>query len=136
MLIKSADDKSSKLKLLEAIDKLPLNKQQREQLTDKLWKLRTGINGEKDAAFYIDNYLKDSEYYIVIHDLRIEIDGESAQIDHLLINRVLPSCWKPKTSMATSLSTNSANSRFNIPVVRKRGFHPPLNKANGTNASY
>jgi len=26
MLIKSADDKSSKLKLLEAIDKLPLNK--------------------------------------------------------------------------------------------------------------
>lgn len=85
MLIKSADDKGDRLKLLEDLKQQPLNKQQREWLDKELWALRTGIQGEKDAAYYINAEYRDSEYYAVLHDLRIEIDGETAQIDHLLI---------------------------------------------------
>lgn len=85
MLIKSADDKSSRLKLLEDLKQQPLNKQQREWLEKELWALRTGVQGEKDAAYYINAEYRDSEYYAILHDLRIEVDGETAQIDHLLI---------------------------------------------------
>ena len=85
MLIKSADDKSSRLKLLEDLKQQPLNKQQHEWLEKELWALRTGVQGEKDAAYYINAEYRDSEYYAILHDLRIEVDGETAQIDHLLI---------------------------------------------------
>lgn len=129
MLIKSADDKSSKLKLLEAVDKLQLNKQQREHLTDKLWKLRTGINGEKDAAFYIDNYLKDSEYYVIIHDLRIEIDGEVAQIDHLLINRVFAILLETKNFNGNLTINKFGEFTVQYPSGKKKGIPSPIEQS-------
>jgi hypothetical protein len=48
-----------------------------------------GMDGEKEAAYYIDFHLKDSRNWMVIHDLRLEWDGRVAQIDHLIINRML-----------------------------------------------
>src|SRR5690606_33932009 len=50
---------------------------------------RRGIQGERDAAFYIDSYFKDSVNNAVIHDLRIEVEDEVAQIDHLFFNRLM-----------------------------------------------
>ena len=90
MLIKSADDKSKRLRLLQELDQSPqLNTEQKAWLKDELWRLRTGMQGEKDAAFYIDaDYARNDNYY-VLHDLRIEVDGEVAQIDHLLMSRTL-----------------------------------------------
>ncbi|MCH8181257.1 MAG: NERD domain-containing protein [Proteobacteria bacterium] len=52
-------------------------------------RVRRGIEGERDAAFYIDSYFKDSENHAVLHDLRLDVEGEVAQIDHLFFNRVL-----------------------------------------------
>jgi len=64
-----------------------------ENLKAKIEKeLRTigsGAKGEKDTAYYIDFRLKDSKNWAVIHDLRVEHDGRVAQIDHLLIGRML-----------------------------------------------
>lgn len=51
--------------------------------------LRAGIKGEQEAAYLIDFSRKDSKHSIVIHDLRLEIDGQVAQIDHLVMNQVL-----------------------------------------------
>lgn len=88
MLIKSADDKSKRLKLLEDLQKSSLlDRSQRDWLSDQLWNHRTGIAGESQAAHYIDNHYRDRNTHAVIHDLRIEVDGEIAQIDHLVISR-------------------------------------------------
>lgn len=88
MLIKSADDKSKRLKLLEDLQKSSvLDKVQREWLTKQLWSQRMGIAGERDAAHYIDNHYRDRNTHAVIHDLRIKVDDEIAQIDHLVISR-------------------------------------------------
>ena len=90
MLIKSADDKSKRIALFEDLKNSPmLDSWQKDRLRDELQKLRRGIQGEKDSAHYLNNYFKDSPNHAVIHDLRIEVEGEVAQIDHLLINRVL-----------------------------------------------
>ena len=49
--------------------------------------IKKGRKGELDAAYEIEFGRKDSKFLAIIHDLRIECDGETAQIDHLLINR-------------------------------------------------
>lgn len=85
MLIKSADDKSKRLALLEDLQKSNrLDQKQKDWLRDELNRLRKGIQGERDAAFYIETYYRDSENYAIIHDLRLVVNGV-AQIDHLLL---------------------------------------------------
>ena len=90
MIIKKADDKTKRLALLAELKKsAALDAQQKEWLDEELSRVRRGIEGERDAAFYIDSYLKDSKNNAVIHDLRLEVDGEVAQIDHLIVNRLM-----------------------------------------------
>lgn len=48
-----------------------------------------GDMSECKAAYVLDVHFGPSRNWVVIHDLRIEVDGLTAQIDHLLINRLL-----------------------------------------------
>lgn len=88
MLIKSADDKSSQISALESLLTQPLGPLAKK-VEDELRMLRAGIKVEQDAAYLIDFDFKDSTNTIVLHDLRFEMDGRVAQIDHLLIHRTL-----------------------------------------------
>ncbi len=88
MLIKSADDKSRRLALLQDLQKSPmLDAGQKEWLRVELRNLTAGIKGEREAAFHLDGHYKDGQNNVLLHDLRFQIDGEVAQIDHLVINR-------------------------------------------------
>ncbi len=88
MLIKSADDKSKRLALLQDSQQSPmLDSRQKDWLRDELRRCTTGIEGERAAAFYLDGHYKDGPNNVLLHDLRFEVDGEVAQIDHLVINR-------------------------------------------------
>lgn len=88
MLTKSADDKSKRLALLQDLQKSPLlDARQKEWLRDELRRCKYGIDGEREAAFYLDRHYKDSQNNVLLHDLRFQVDGDVAQIDHLLINR-------------------------------------------------
>lgn len=90
MILKSADDKSKRLALLEDLQRSPLlDFGQKKWLRDELVRTRKGIQGERDSAHYLDNYLGDTENLALIHDLRLVVEGEVAQIDHLVINRAL-----------------------------------------------
>lgn len=88
MLIKSADDKSKRLTLLEALqDAAVLDGEQKAWVGKELWALKEGIRGERDAAHYLNNHFSSDDNLAVIHDLRLLVNGEVAQIDHLLISR-------------------------------------------------
>ena len=88
MPLKAADDKSKRVKLLEDLQKSSsLDAFQKNWLQRELWNLKTGIQGERDAAYYIDHYFDKGENHVVLHDLRFVIDGEVTQIDHLVIAR-------------------------------------------------
>ncbi len=89
MLIKAADDKSKRLDLLEALQFSPvLEKWHKEKLSKELKDLKIGLKGEAEAAYYINAHYADDPNFAVLHDLRIVVDGEVAQIDHLLLGRV------------------------------------------------
>lgn len=88
MLLKSADDKSKRLALLQELQRSQLlDPVQKKWLRDELMRLNKGIQGERESAHYLDHYFKDGENHVVLHDLRFVVDGEVTQIDHLIINR-------------------------------------------------
>jgi hypothetical protein len=98
MLIKAADDKTKRLRLLEDLQCSPtLDPRQKDWLAKELRNTKQGIQGEKSAAHYLDNYLAASKNFMVIHDLRISVDGEMAQIDHLLVGRAFFILLETKT---------------------------------------
>lgn len=62
MLIKSADDKSRRLALLQDLQQSPLlDARQKEWLRVELRNLTAGIRGEREAAFHLDGHYKDAQ---------------------------------------------------------------------------
>lgn len=90
MLFKRADDKSKRLQLLEDLQASPLvDARQRSWLKEEYWRVKQGLEGERDAAFHIDSLLRDGQNTAVLHDLRLVFGDEVAQIDHLVFNRLM-----------------------------------------------
>lgn len=88
MLLKSADKKDEQIAELEWLLSIaPSDK--KAKIEQELRNIRAGLKAEQEAAYLIDFHLKDSKNTLVIHDLRIEVGGRVAQIDHLLLHRTL-----------------------------------------------
>ncbi len=88
MIIKNADDKTSQIQQLEDFYAIATG-DQKNRISQELRNMRAGIKGEQEAAYLIDFDYAKSQNTLVIHDLRLEIGGRTAQIDHILINRTL-----------------------------------------------
>ena len=88
MILKQTDNKTSQLKILEKLLEESTSDSQKELIKKDYYKLKNGYEAEKENAYLIDFYLKDTKNTIVLHDLRLEYDGLTAQIDHLLISKL------------------------------------------------
>lgn len=88
MILKKSDDKEPQIQALESLLSIATG-DTKAKVQKELNMLRAGIKGEQETTYHIDFNLRDSKNYAVIHDLRLEVDGNVAQIDHLLINRTL-----------------------------------------------
>ncbi len=120
MLIKSADDKSKRLALLEDLQKSSLlDARQKEWLRVELRNLTAGIRGEREAAFHLDGHYKDGQNNVLLHDLRFQIDGEVAQIDHLVINRTGYMVLVETKNYSGDLEVN-AHGEFTVRYGRER----------------
>ena len=90
MQIKSADDKQPQIEALETLLLRPdVDGTTRRRIEQEIRMIRAGVTGERDAAYEIEFHLGSHKNQMTIHDLRIECDGRVAQIDHLIINRLL-----------------------------------------------
>lgn len=87
MILKDADGRDDDLADLEALLLLDLSDRQRSAVEREIHNVRQGERGERDSAHYVDHFFHDSENTVVIHDLRLELENEVAQIDHLLLTR-------------------------------------------------
>ncbi|MGV3468063.1 nuclease-related domain-containing protein [Limnobacter sp.] len=90
MLIKSAEDRDSDIKILESLLNHPAaSALTKRNIEKEIRAIKAGVKGEKDAAYQIEYHYGHGKNWAVIHDLRIEHMGRVAQIDHLLINRLM-----------------------------------------------
>ena len=88
MLIKSADNKESQIVILQnLLSHERISPEKKQQIDRELRNVSIGIATEKQAAYEIDFYFAPSKNIFVIHDLRLEVNGRVAQIDHVLMNR-------------------------------------------------
>jgi hypothetical protein len=89
MIIKEMDPKREEKEQLRELLQGQLSEKQRFLITRQLRNIEAGERGEKDSAYFIDFYFGKSKNWAVIHDLRIEHNGQVAQIDHLVVNRFM-----------------------------------------------
>ena len=89
MIIKEMDSKREEKEQLTQLLKSQLTEKQRFLAERQLRNIEAGERGEKDSAYFIDFYFGKSKNWAVIHDLRIEHNGQVAQIDHLVMNRFM-----------------------------------------------
>jgi len=88
MLLKAPDDKQARLAELDRLAKVAPPSRKR-QVAEESRILRAGIKGEQESAYFLDFHFKSSRNTAIIHDLRLELNGRVAQIDHLLLHRTL-----------------------------------------------
>lgn len=90
MQLKTAENRAPDIEALEALRRRPdIDARTARMIEDEIWSIRLGAKAEADAAYQLDFDLKDSGHWAVIHDLRLDIEGQVAQIDHLVISRML-----------------------------------------------
>ena len=90
MLVKAADCKQASLDTLKRLLERPgLTPQQKKAITHELYMMKAGIKGENEAAYEIDFHFKNHKNYVLLHDIRLEVNGRVAQIDHILLDRTL-----------------------------------------------
>jgi hypothetical protein len=89
MLIKKRDNHGADVLTLQRLLDSNVTSKQRFLIEREIKCLGSGVRGEESSAYYMDFRYKDNDNWAVIHDLRLEHNGFVAQIDHLLINRIL-----------------------------------------------
>ena len=89
MLIKEKDKNQEQVNYLTDLLERELPAEKKRFIERELKCLYSGDKGEKTPAYYLDFDFKDSKNWALIHDLRFEHNGDVAQIDHLLIGRMM-----------------------------------------------
>lgn len=90
MLIKEAVSKTTDLETLISLLSHPgVDTGKKNQIEKEIRTIRAGEKAEKEAAYVIEFEFGRSEDWLTLHDLRLEHEGRVAQIDHLIINRLL-----------------------------------------------
>jgi len=89
MLIKQKDNSREQIDYLKDLLERDLPEKTKGMIERELKSLCSGNKGEESSAYYLDFSFKPSKNWALIHDLRLEHEGFVAQIDHLLIGRML-----------------------------------------------
>ncbi len=89
MLIKDRDSHEGAVEQLRGLLSLNLSPRKKFLIERELKSLCPGEDGGKNASHLINFYCTDSPDWAVIHDLKIENNGFSTHIDHILIDRFL-----------------------------------------------
>ena len=89
MLIKEKDEKQEQVDYLTELLERDLPEDKKRLIERELKFIHSGDKGEASSEYYLNFQFKDSKNWALIHDLRIEHSGHVAQIDHLLIGRLM-----------------------------------------------
>lgn len=96
MILKDADDRTLDIAALkQLLDAAP--RHHRARIQKQINNIYSGASGERDAAHFLAREFGSSDRTAILNDLRLEYDGEAAQIDHLVIHRVQATAWVLET---------------------------------------
>ncbi len=127
MLIKSADDKEPQIVALqELLGRRDLSEATRRKIDEEIWAIRSGTKTESDAAYEIEFQFGKSKTSMTIHDLRLEVDGRVAQIDHLIVTRILDVWVCESKSFTGGVAVNEHGEWSSYSGRRPHGIASPI----------
>ena len=85
MIYREIDNKENEIKTLKKLFSESKSEKQKELIAKDLKAIENGYKSEKDNAYYLDFHFKSRDNLILLHDIRIEHKGRTAQFDHILI---------------------------------------------------
>jgi len=98
----------------------------RNRIEAEIRQIQAGERAERDAAYEIELYFGRAENWATIHDLRIEVDGLAAQVDHLIINRLAEVWVCESKSFAEGVSINEYGEWSRWWHGRQEGMPSPI----------
>ncbi len=90
--------------------------------------IKAGLAAEKQMAFYLKRAFADKEDIFVLNDIRLERDGEVAQIDHLIIHAYGFIIVESK-SVSSKVSVNKHAEWKRIYNNKESGMRSPIQQA-------
>lgn len=96
MIIKSAEGREADLTELRRL-RAKAAQADLAKIDREIRNIEKGAAGEKSAAHFIDREFRQSSKMAILHDLRLELGEEVAQIDHLVIHRYQQTAWVLET---------------------------------------
>lgn len=120
MILKNADDKTAQIDELNRLLGIAPT-QIKPKIEAELKMLYAGFKGERESSFHINEKFKDKKNAFVIHDLRLEHNGQVAQIDHLIINRMFGAFVLETKHFHAGLKINE-NGEFEQWVPRMKSY--------------
>jgi hypothetical protein len=127
MQIKAADDKKAVVaELTELLSRPNLPQWTRGRIEQEIRTVRAGEHSERDAAYQIEFMFGDNAHIMTIHDLRLEIGGRVAQIDHLILDRFFEMWVCESKSFAEGVAINEHGEWSAYYGRRLRGIPSPI----------
>lgn len=96
VILKDSDGRQADLADLMRLRETALEKD-RKNIDRQIKSIEIGVAGERSAAHFLNREFGQSRRIGILHDVRLCVDGEVAQIDHLLIHRVQQAAWVLET---------------------------------------
>lgn len=107
MQIKAATGRHADILALERLLERPdIPAATRGRIETDIRNIRAGERGEQGAAYDIELWFGPSPNWATIHDLRFEVGGLIAQIDHIIINRLAEIWVCESKSFSEGVSVN------------------------------
>ena len=96
MIWKEADNRESDIEQLQKLYETA-SYVEKTRIQKQIANIRAGRAGERDAAHFLKREFGESQNLGILHDLRLELNGDVAQIDHLVIHRFQATAWVLET---------------------------------------
>jgi hypothetical protein len=127
MQIKAADSRQPDILALERLlDRPDLPGATRKRIEAEIRQIQAGERAERDAAYQVELYFGRAENWATIHDLRFEVGGLAAQVDHLVINRLADVWVCESKSFAEGVSINEFGEWSRWRHGRQEGMPSPI----------
>ena len=85
MVLKKIDPKEQEIATLKQLLVTSHSEKQKALIQKDLTSLENGYKAEKENAYYLDFHFESRDRLILLHDIRIDHKGRTAQFDHILI---------------------------------------------------
>lgn len=96
MILKEATDRAADIEQLTDLMRVsPASC--RAAIQKQIDRIRKGASGEREAAHFLQREFGRSQDIAIFHDLRLGVDKDYAQIDHLVIDRIQQAAWVLET---------------------------------------